>query len=54
MRTIEAANVTRWFGKILTSRRRQNSGAVSSGRATQVSTNPLRMKKNDTPTTPDA
>jgi hypothetical protein len=45
MRIRPAVQVTTWFGKIFTSRRRMNRRYGSPGRATQVSTKPLSMKK---------
>ncbi|GAA3302561.1 hypothetical protein GCM10020295_48690 [Streptomyces cinereospinus] len=50
--TSETAKVTRWLGYSLTRRRRMNRPGVSVGRADQVRMNPLRMKKNDTPSPP--
>jgi hypothetical protein len=50
--TYATTAVTRWLGKILHSLRRQNRPRVSLERADQASTNPLRMKKNETPVQP--
>ena len=51
-RTIATANMTRWLGRIFSRRRRQKDQTRSPGRDDQHSTNPLRMKKNETPMYP--
>src|SRR5687768_5255647 len=51
-RTMASAHMTTWLGKIFSRRRRQKPVSVSPGRADQVSTKPLRTKKNDTPIQP--